>query len=233
LNSCLNINYKRELKIPKEDIQNIWIEVPGRMIELKSVEKNILIEKLYTAECIGAVKGIVTNSFYINTLKNDTLSLRTLDNKVKWKNDGDFAYEIKDKNDFFINLRKTILRIDSIGNNKNKIKLLDSIFEEYKSNEESIESKENKEIVSFNLDQLNSKELNENDMFLLINYWIYYDPTDFDARQHIYRIFEERKLELKIFCQKRFDKRHQFEINNEYFKNCIEELKSKDWITFK
>jgi hypothetical protein len=71
----------------------------------------------------------------------------------------------------------------------NKIK---DIFENYKANEEAIESEENKTAMTKSLNSLHNVTDNQ-DLELLINIWNYYDPTDYSCRDEIYKILLQNK----------------------------------------
>ncbi len=61
---------------------------------------------------------------------------------------------------------------------------------------ESTDSNENKAIISKALDKLKGKKLSQDDLKLLVNVWMYYDPTDFaDANKKSYALLVANKDE--------------------------------------
>jgi len=65
---------------------------------------------------------------------------------------------------------------------ENPIQVIDSIFTDYVDYQESTDSDENKKTLTHALHQLDSN-LNEGDLTTIVNVWLYYDPTDFPARE--------------------------------------------------
>jgi hypothetical protein len=81
----------------------------------------------------------------------------------------------------------------------NKIKI---IFEMYVNAQESTDSEANKTQMKKSLESLiDTKEPEELD--LLINVWMYYDPTDFPTRQLVLKALEKNKLEAKVAVKNR------------------------------
>lgn len=72
----------------------------------------------------------------------------------------------------------------------NPIKVLDSIFTDYIKYEESTVSLENKKMFTKALNQLDSS-LTVKDLILIINIWLYYDPTDFPTRTLTETVFKK------------------------------------------
>ena len=89
-------------------------------------------------------------------------------------------------------LTKKVTQQKDTLNYKQAIKNIRDIFEDYKTNEESIESEENKTTMTKSLNSLQSVT-DKNDLELLINIWNYYDPTDYSCRGEIYKILLNNK----------------------------------------
>ena len=81
-----------------------------------------------------------------------------------------------------------------LGQSNNNIKTIQVIFEEYIKYEESTDSQENKDKILKSLNSI-SKTEDPNDLELLINVWMYYDPTDFPTRDYVYKILKSSKPE--------------------------------------
>ena len=72
------------------------------------------------------------------------------------------------------------------------IKTVKRVFKEYIKYSESTDSQENKDTVSKALKRLQASS-KEKDLSLLIEVWMYYDPTDFPTRELIEPIFYKNK----------------------------------------
>ncbi len=71
-----------------------------------------------------------------------------------------------------------------------------AVFSNYVHYGESTDSKENKAAISKALDKLKDKKLSQDDLQLLINVWMYYDPTDFgDAIKRSHELLIANKSE--------------------------------------
>lgn len=75
---------------------------------------------------------------------------------------------------------------------KKHIENIRIIFENYNKNGESTDSYENKELMSKSLKSI-SKISNKDELELLINVWMYYDPTDFVDINEVFRILNASK----------------------------------------
>lgn len=101
---------------------------------------------------------------------------------------------------------------------QNKLKLLDittidRIFANYIKFEESVDSEENKLVMMKSLK--NIKKLTDiEDLELLINVWMYYDPTDFYGNELILKIFKNNKTESINAIKNRISNKKEWE-NNE------------------
>lgn len=118
-----------------------------------------------------------------------------------FKENNDFAFEFSDIK--FIDAYLNELDIENI----NKIKY---IFDEYLVYQESVESPTNKDIVMESLKSLNSIT-NSGDLELLINMWMYYDPTDFPTRDLVFNVLKKNKALSKEAIEKRIKNKKEWE----------------------
>ena len=72
------------------------------------------------------------------------------------------------------------------------IEKIKRIFADYVKFNESTDSPKDKEEMENSLNSLR-KLKNPNDIKLVLNVWMYYDPTDFPTRQLVYKILKENK----------------------------------------
>jgi hypothetical protein len=70
------------------------------------------------------------------------------------------------------------------------------VFEDYIKYEESTDSPEDKELMTKSLQSLNIIK-NPEELELLVNVWMYYDPTDFPSRNLVYNVLKEN-VQLSI-----------------------------------
>jgi hypothetical protein len=72
------------------------------------------------------------------------------------------------------------------------IEKIKRIFSDYVKFNESTDSPNDKDEMEKSLSRLR-KLKNPNDIKLVLNVWLYYDPTDFPTRQLVFKIFRENK----------------------------------------
>ena len=92
-------------------------------------------------------------------------------------------------------VRKTVkTKVVAIERNETPIKTVDKIFKWYIKQSESTDSQRNKDAMEYALKLLVSKSETKG-ISLLVNVWMYYDPTDFPTRQLIEPIFIKNRKE--------------------------------------
>jgi hypothetical protein len=112
--SCIDFKHKCDIKLPKSAIEDIYLCDSKKFILLDFNQKQDVINKIYSAKCIGPVKGIVKTTLYIKTKNKDTISIKVLDNYIKWQNDGDIAYELNVPETYMANLKNKILKANNL-----------------------------------------------------------------------------------------------------------------------
>jgi hypothetical protein len=90
------------------------------------------------------------------------------------------------------------------------IQSIEKVFEDYRKYQESRDSQDDKELVMRSLESLNSVK-SQNDLEILINVWLYYDPTDFPTRNLVYRVLKDSKPESIIAVKKRQENKKEWE----------------------
>ncbi|MBX7109916.1 MAG: hypothetical protein K1X61_14805 [Chitinophagales bacterium] len=90
------------------------------------------------------------------------------------------------------------------------IKIVDRIFKNYIKLSESTDSPTNKDAMK-NALQFLQTESDVKDLPLLINVWMYYDPTDFPTRQLIQKIFAKDKKATLSAIDNRLNKKKKWE----------------------
>lgn len=125
-------------------------------------------------------------------------------------------------------VKKSIQQSNSLTY-KQAIENIRVIFEDYKTNEEGIESEDNKTIMTESLNNLHVVT-DKNDLELLINIWNYYDPTDYSCRSEIYKILLNNKPVSINAVQERIKNRMSWEspdLSGTDFKYLLERLKNE------
>lgn len=88
---------------------------------------------------------------------------------------------------------------------------IDLIFHYYVSVGESVDSKNNKEIVSECLTRLEREILTDKEFNKLIELWMYYDPTGFPTRDLVFNLFKTMKVESIKAIKKRIETKQKWE----------------------
>lgn len=107
---------------------------------------------------------------------------------------------------------QTIKSVDTISYDK-AINTIKNIFEDYKGNEEAIDSKENKILMTKSITSL-TNVTNSKDLRLLIDVWNYYDPTDYSCRDEIYSLLLQNKQISIIALKERIENKMKWENEN-------------------
>ncbi len=106
--------------------------------------------------------------------------------------------------------------------------IINRIFEPYKNFEESTASEESKDLMTKNIKSID-KVTNKFDLEVLINVWMYYDPTDFPTRDLVFSVLEKNKLESIQAIKDRIKDKKEWEDDDSApfseLKHLIEKLK--------
>jgi hypothetical protein len=92
------------------------------------------------------------------------------------------------------------------------IQTVERIFNSYVKYSEGVDSRSNEEAMARALGTLQQVS-SEKDLFLLINVWMYYDPTDFSVRELIEPIFNKNKQVSLAAIDKRLKRKRKGENN--------------------
>jgi len=90
------------------------------------------------------------------------------------------------------------------------VQVIDAIFEEYKENMEDTDSRENKEAMLNALKSLPAK-VDAKILALLLDVWMYYDPTDFPTRKLIDPVFQKNKTTALNVVESRVKNKYNWE----------------------
>lgn len=182
-------SYSEKLKIEFEtvefiDINNEFLqnETPGYgNRQLNEKQKMTFVNKCNSSTSVGPIKSMSKYFITVQFKNGTTRKFRGSGQYLKERND--FAFNLGDRNYFDVIWDELGMEI---------IKNIHSIFENYIEFDESTDSHENKELMSKSLKSLNVVT-DKDDLNLLINVWMYYDPTDFAEINEIYRILKHSR----------------------------------------
>ena len=90
--------------------------------------------------------------------------------------------------------------------------IIKQIFDSYTEFQESTDSENNKIKMSEAIQNIDVVDKDE-DLELLINVWMYYDPTDFDGRNLIFKVFKKNKEKSVKAIQDRIKNKKEWEVN--------------------
>lgn len=96
--------------------------------------------------------------------------------------------------------------------NKKAIENIKFVFDDYVEYQESTDSQDNKDLMVKSIESL-GKVTNLKDLEVLINVWMYYDPTDFPNRHLVFKILKESKPESIKAVKLRMINKKEWEIN--------------------
>lgn len=97
--------------------------------------------------------------------------------------------------------------------NKQHVDNIRKVFEDYIKYQESTDSQDDKSLMTESLKSLTVVKEND-ELDLLINVWMYYDPTDFLGNIEIYRILKSNRPQSIEAVRNRIDKRREWEADD-------------------
>ncbi len=124
------------------------------------------------------------------------------------------------KNTFLIISLTISIAFSAFGQSKNKpvgenpttlsIKKIEAIFNEYIKYSESTDSEENKKAMTKSLNSLNRVTKPE-DLELLLNVWMYYDPTDYPTRVLVFKVLKQNDKDSQSAIKARIKNKKDWE----------------------
>ena len=113
---------------------------------------------------------------------------------------------------------------------KQHIDKISKIFENYIEYQESTDSPDNKDLMSKSLKAITSLT-NKDELELLINVWMYYDPTDYPDNPEIYRILKISRPHSIDAVKNRIDNKKEWESDESApysdLKNLLQRLENE------
>lgn len=110
------------------------------------------------------------------------------------------------------------------------IETIKIIFNEFISNQESTDTEVNKELMTNSLKSITVVK-DKNELDLLINVWMYYDPTDYPDIPEIYRILKDSRPHSIEAVKNRIDNKKEWETDDSApyseLKNLLKRLENE------
>ena len=114
--------------------------------------------------------------------------------------------------------------------NVDHIKNIRYVFEDYIQYQESTDSQEDKDLITKSLKSLTTVTDKDN-LDLLINVWMYYDPTDYPDIPEIYRILKDSRPHSIKAVKDRIDNKKEWETDDTApysdLKNLLQRLENE------
>jgi len=111
----------------------------------------------------------------------------------------------------------TVASVTACGQTKNTAKEykraiynIKFVFDDYIKYQESSDSQADKNLMTKSLESLN-KVTDQKELEILVNVWMYYDPTDFPSRNIVYRILESSRPESIMAVKTRINNKKKWE----------------------
>ncbi|MDR6967304.1 TM2 domain-containing membrane protein YozV [Flavobacterium arsenatis] len=140
------------------------------------------------------------------------------ENKSKKSSSGKYKMEKTTQKKIEIVNRKFV--VEDINNDKvqvtafvNHIQNIKNIFDVYVKYQESADSQNDKDLMIKSLESVN-KLTDPNELDILINVWMYYDPTDFPTRNVVFKILENSRPESIKAVKARMNNQKEWETDN-------------------
>lgn len=165
-------------------------------------QQKLFVEKFNSSKSNGLRKAIPL--YFIDVhLKDGT--------KRNFRVNGQY---IKENNDYCFDLGDSKL-IETIWNELivDHIKNIRYVFENYIQYQESTDSHDNKDLMTKSLKSLTTVT-DKDDSDLLINVWMYYDPTDYPDIPEIYRILKDSRPHSIKAVRNRIDNKKEWETDD-------------------
>jgi hypothetical protein len=97
--------------------------------------------------------------------------------------------------------------------NKQHIESIRKVFEDYIKYQESTDSQDDKDLMTKSLKSIENIS-DKDDLDLLINIWMYYDPTDYPDIPEIYRILKDSRPHSIEAVKNRIDNKKEWETDD-------------------
>jgi hypothetical protein len=104
-------------------------------------------------------------------------------------------------------IEKDVKKIDK------PIEAIKKVFDDYVKYQESTDSQDNKDLMTNSLKSLD-KVTEPDELEILINVWMYYDPTDFSSRDLVFNVLQKNRPESIQAIKTRINNKKEWETDN-------------------
>lgn len=189
-------------EIERIEIKNNSIRQTNGKIELRELtndQAKTFVDKWNKSKSKGPCKFGLQYWLFV-TLRDGTK--RTFKaNGETIKEESDWCNDIGEEN-FFTNLWSEI-KVNHVQN-------ISNVFDDYVKYEESTDSEDNQNLMTKSIGSL-SQISSQNELKILIDVWMYYDPTDFPTRSLIFKILKESRPESILAVKARIENKNNWE----------------------
>jgi hypothetical protein len=233
LTSCFGFkdNKEHRLNLTKSEILKMTYKCGDRTISLALDEVTYLTQKINSSKHIGPVKGIVRQNLTIYLKNSDTINVRLIGNKFKWNKSGDWAYEFDIDDNYLDDLCPKETELSDSLKVKKPVKTIERIFNQYNEFQESTDSRDNLDSLKNSLKILENTEVNNADLTLIVNVWMYYTVTDFSTMEYTEKVLFSHRQQSIIVVENRIQNKMEWETEASApysdLKSLLEKLKNK------
>ena len=228
--ACGQTKTKSNFEKLKLDIEAVdFIEINNKSEQLNTIQldkklltekqKNEFVNKWNNSKSVGPIKSMTR--FFITVHFKDGTSRKFRGSGQYLKEGNDFGFDLGDSK--YLETLWNELNVDHIKN-------IRYVFEDYIQYQESTDSQDDKNLMSQSLKSL-TIVTNRTDLDLLINVWMYYDPTDYPDIPEIYRILKNSRPQSIEAVKNRINNKKEWETDETApysdLKNLIQRLENE------
>ena len=228
--ACGQTKTKSNFEKSKIDIETVdLIEINNKSVQLDTIQsdkkqltekqRNEFVIKWNNSKSVGPIKSMTR--FFITVHFKDRTTRQFRGSGQYLKEGNDFGFDLGDSK--YLESLWNELNIDHIKN-------IRYVFEDYIKYQESTDSQDDKDLMTKSLKSL-STVTNKDDLDLLINVWMYYDPTDYPDIPEIYRILKASKPYSIEAIKNRIDNKKEWETDDSApysdLKNLLKRLENE------
>ena len=228
--ACGQTKTKSNFEKSKLDIETVeFIEISNKSEQFDTIkldkklltekQKNEFVNKWNNSKSAGPIKSIT--SFFITVHFKDGTSRKFRGSGQYLKEGNDFGFDLGDSK--YLETVWNELSVDHIKN-------IRYVFEDYIQYQESTDSQDDKNLMSQSLKSL-TIVTDKADLDLLINVWMYYDPTDYPDIPEIYRILKNSRPQSIEAVKNRINNKKEWETDDSApysdLKNLLQRLENE------
>ena len=230
LTACGQTKTKSNFEKSKIDIETVdIIEINNKSAQLDTIQsgkkqltekqKNEFVIKWNNSKSVGPIKSMT--KFFITVHFKDGTTRQFSGSGQYLKEGNDFGFDLGDSK--YLETLWNELKVDHIKN-------IRYVFEDYIQYQESTDSQDDKNLMSQSLKSLTIVS-DKQELILLINVWMFYDPTDYPDIPEIYRILKNSRPYSIEAVKSRIDNKKEWETDESApysdLKNLLQRLENE------